>query len=309
MDINAFRILRRKPMLLLLLLPLHAAVPLAAKLLPAAGTSLSEYTITNFTDLMNYAIGLLPYFACLLGIVLLMYLAAGLLFVPPAMELLKDGADDLETPRGWYGRGMKKFWWKPAVLGTVEVAACGLLAVIFLVFIELIQFLGDPGLSYLNPFALLSPEGIAMIALASVLCAAVYCVLCLFALLLPAAANGSLDAAFGAVFSKKGLKKALKVLCVFLLADMVSMAVYYMFEFGYILLGGYRTSVDNLFDLMNLYASSWTAYCATVTASFVILFKYAYVFSVFREIRDEEKKFDIPEEPVILPAWEQNIEE
>jgi hypothetical protein len=288
--LNALRTLRRKPMLLLLLMPLHFATPLVGKLLHAPIITTDSSAISSVSGMMNLLADVMPYILGICGSILLLYLVAGFFLVPPALELLQDGAAGAETPAGWYGRGLKKYWWKPVSLGILEVVFCGLLVMIFSIFISFIQLAGSPGMSSIGSFAFDSPLGILMLAVALILAFILYFIISAFALLLPAVADRDFNDAFRAVFSGFGLKKTMKVFGAFLLADIVSFAFYFIFEIGFILLNGPKESLADLSAAMALFSASWTSYCASVLMSFSILFKYAFVFSVFREIKGREQQ-------------------
>lgn len=288
---NAFTLLGRKPWLLLLLLPMEALQPLLVKLMPQA----NALTAGSPEAMLSYLGLTLAYY----GVMLLLLLAAYVFLVPPAMELLRDGATGFETEAGWYGRGLRRHWWKPVALGAIEIAI--IMAIVFVAFFIIMIVLiavaipmnmaaSSASVSGM-PF---SPGGMPAVTLIVVLIPMLLLALSIMlisaysSMLLPALADRPFGQAFRAVFSKRGFKKVLKLCLSLLAAGFVYILVFAAFGAAYVLLTGIPSSLDSVMGAIAKFEGSWTYFFVALLASVFRLFIYSYAFCLFREILDEE---------------------
>lgn len=282
---NAYKVLGRKPILILLLLPLQAVSTLISKIVPGASAN-----PTMIPAGWEYLLAILIVYG---GLFLLSTLRQ-ILLLPPAMVLLQDGAAGQDTPPGWYSLGLKKHWWKPIALGAMELSIQIILIVVFyiLLFIFVFIFIGILAAGIDN--LLSSPEP-TPITLLSFLIPCVPFTLVLiyvnsfFSLMLPALADRSFGAAFKLAFSKRGMKKIIKLAGVQLLIGFVSFCIYFAFGFGYVLLSGSMPdSFTGAMEAFSTFGSTWTGYFAVLLISLPSLYLYAYQFCLMEEVRKEE---------------------
>lgn len=299
--LNAFRLIKRKPVLLLLLLPLQLAMPLVSRLMPLNVPN----TAGDFADSAGAMSGVLNVYSSMfgmIGIILLLYILAGIFLIPPAMELLHDGAQDSQSSSGWYGRAMAKHWWKPVSIGAIEVAILFVFYIFFVIIFAIIavasagQGLGsamlngdEAGLTSMVSMA------IPILIIAFIFLMVVQLVISFFAMMLPATADRGFGESFKALFSGNGFKKVMKVFGVYLLTDIINVLIIVLFAVAYMLLSGSFTSEAGIQGSYLAFLESWTYYFAAALASFIVLFKYGYVFSVFQEIKNREAQAIAPQ--------------
>jgi hypothetical protein len=291
--LNAFRLLAKKPVLLLLLLPLQFALPLVSRLMPmpdianGIGSS-SEMMMNGAGDVYLYLFGMY-------GITLVLYLLAGFFLIPPAMELLHEGANSADTPAGWYGRGLKKHWWKPVTFGAMQTGIMFVLGIMFYLIILVIMFISLPGLIHSSlryqddgiVSSLLPVLGAILIPL--ILFALIYMLIySFFAMLLPASADRGFGAAFKVLFSGYGFKKVMKVYGVYLLTSILSIVICFLLMLGYSLVMSMASFREAMDFAASDFTNSWVFYGVSVVLSFIIPFRYAYIFCVFQEIKNRE---------------------
>lgn len=308
--LNAFRLLGRKPVLLLLLLPLQLAVPLLNKLIsvPEAALGMEYYSPYAATDaFMASAMSQMAYALGILLLMVLVLLLAGFLLIPPAMELLHDGAQGKDTPGGWYGRGLRKHWWKPVTLGAIETGILTILGVIlYFVMIfgvlmaapDLMSTAGDYDFdnNLSAAFGVLAAAAIPILIFLFFMLV----IVCFFAMLLPATADRGFGASFRVLFAKAGFVRLLKTIGVYFLVGLFSSAINLLFIIGYLFFSGSLSSPGEWANTLTSYSESWTAFGASAVLSFTMLFKYAYIFCVFQEIKNKEAAaLPPPSSPVI----------
>jgi hypothetical protein len=310
--LNAFRLIKRKPVLLLLLLPLQLAVPLIGRVVPL-NLPADVGNVSSTTQMMNSMMGFYGDIFGMMGILLLLYVLAGVFLIPPAMELLHEGAQGAEAPSGWYGRGLVKHWWKPVAIGAIEVAITAIVSILFYIVLAIIVFAAVPqlgsltgmqGLSESDLYTMASSLVVPVLVLMAVFMLVYHLLLSFFAMLMAATADRSFGDAFRALFSGFGFKKVMKVYGVYLLAQIVSGLVLAAFAAAYILLSGHISSREGFQTSLASFLGSWTYYFAIALASFTILFKSGYIFSVFQEIKNREAPASAPALPAGGPAQE-----
>jgi hypothetical protein len=278
--LNAFRMLGRRPVLLLLLLPIHVALPLLNRqmLQPILQDIVNSGSIQNFIALFNY-----------LGVLLLLSLAAAIFLVPPALELLHGEAEGATDQAGWYGRGIRKHGWKPLALGAVEIVIFTVLSLLFVLLVQgIFPDLVQNGFSVTSQSQVLEAFIVLILGLFFIL--VLYYIACIFAFLLPAMVDRSFDEAAKAVLKGSGLRKSFKVYGVFLLTEIVSLLVTIAAGIGYVLLTSMPSSFYDFLTIYSDFSATWVGFGVSVLVSFTIAFKYPYVFSVFQEIKNKEKE-------------------
>lgn len=288
--INAFTLLSRKPFLLLLLLPMQAALPLALKFTVKPSLLSTPDAIINF---------LLVMLACY-GVILLFQLIGSIFLVPPSMELLQDGAAGTETEPGWYGRGLKGHWWKPVTLGTITFSINFVIGIFINVLMTIVSLIAMIPLGFLSSISASAdtPDSIGGLTLAMMLATMIpYVIMAVVkllaagysSLLLPALADRSFGSAFKAVFSKRGFIKVMKLFGVMLLLDFLSVFVVAAFGAAYIMLAGVPSSFETALYALLSFAGSWTYLFVMLLVSLLGLYKYSYSFCLFSEIKKEEE--------------------
>jgi hypothetical protein len=285
--VNAFTLLSRKPLLLLLLVPTQALPLLAGELLPGSDTAF-------FTpeSMLKYILVLLAFLAA----TLLLRIAGAVFLMPPAMELLHDGAAGEDTPNGWYGRGFRRHWWKPAVAGlitgflefcVVVMVTIALIILLFLFAFVLLMFYMDYHGDGVSDSTINLVPFIAGTSISLFINVIFLIIQSFFALLLPASADRGFGKAFKLMFSAAGIRKFPKLLGGYLLTGVVSLAVFAAFAAAYVLLSG-PTSIDDAITVYYAFTSGWTGFFVLLFASVLYIYRTAYQFSVYQEIRDRE---------------------
>jgi hypothetical protein len=289
--LNAFRLIFKRPVLILLLLPLQLALPLVGRLMPEA----SGFGI--------YAVELL------------LYLAAGFLLIPPAMELMHDGTQGLDSPPGWYGRGLSRHGWKPVAIAAIEVGVVAAVGILFIVILAVVMtgalaglinadVLADPTLlKDTDIYSALMPVIVPILIMTVIFLILYEWIVSFFAMMLPAAADRSFGDAFKALFKKPGFRKTLKVFGVYLLTDFISSLVVIAVTVVGTLVTEGPFSPEDVQQSMLDFTSTWAYYGIGAVLSLTMLFKYGYIFSVFQEIKNGGPAA-APVAPVALEAGE-----
>jgi hypothetical protein len=287
---NAFIVLRRKPAVLLLLFPVQAFAPFFLLLIPLLEESPND-DITAFMKLM------LTFGA--LAVIFIVALARAVLLVPPAVELLHDGAAGAATPPGWFSRGIRRHWWKRLSIAAAEwslTAAVNLIVQLILSFLMplaaalmILPFAGDESAAELTAgvgFILL----LAFCALGFVLFLFQFVVECFGAYLLPALADRGFAAAFRAVFGRLGAGRLAKLVGGRFLVGMAKCVALFVCMSAYILMigfGSHAVAYSGFADLAILAVA--LSICLFVT-SCLSVYRNAFEFCVFQEVAAEEKQ-------------------
>jgi hypothetical protein len=302
---QAFKALGRKPLVFLLILP----VPLAGILHVCFMPDLSKlmdlnnavYNMEYYPDFQFFAdqmrsivVGSLASVISLAGIFLLL---------PPAVELLRDGAAGTETPRGWFARGIVNHWWKPAVTSVITGAAYFVVSIpaaivmCVSIFMRSFTLTGDFYFSsYMSPndavntvMNTLFPDLLWQI----VIFGAVFGVLALvayslFGLMLPALADRKFGAAFKLMFGRKGFRNLPRMAGGLLLLYVVPQAVFVGFGALYVMTAGVPGDYMGWILALYSFIRSWAGLLAFVISALFIVLTYAFKFCVYQQIKEEE---------------------
>ncbi len=325
--LNAFRVLAKKPMVLLLLFPIHALSPLLLLLLPL---------LNQMEPISDDAIVAIVMSVVLLAFLLtvLYALARSVLLVSPAMELLRDGTAGAETPDGWFLRGVKKHWWKRGVLGCAEYSISMLLsfAMQFVMMVPMafmmIPITGAAGSGSVGLMITIMVLLYVLMFLISIVSALVmFVVESLSAYLLAAFADRDFVSSFKAVFGKTGRKKFYKLLGGRFVISLVATILVAFVAFGGFF-AAFLAQADFQWDKMGSFASEQpysygedysyeledpfeafsykdilpTAIIVTVCwllYSVMEIYRFAYEFCVFQEVKNKEAAATLP--PTIDP--------
>ena len=284
---NTFNMLRQKPALLLLLLPVPVASALLNKFTPPTTAEISSFSY----DYSGLLLTLL-----MAGLALAVKVIGDITLMPPAMELLHDGAADCVTERGWCARGLKKHWWKPIALSAIELGVNFVLGVLFYFLVFFLSLILIIPIGFSASMDVSSAAGIGLLSLLFILVLAVFAALVFlfinsfFLFLLPALADRGFGAAFKVAFGKRGMKRIMKIFGMQLLLGIIGGAAMIGIGVVYVLLRG---GFDLNGDFASLAASltgSWTWFFASVFAAIIHLIIYPYAFSVFQEVVAEEDR-------------------
>lgn len=222
--LRAFQMLRKKPILLLLLLPMQAVQVLILPFMPDFSTMLN-YTSFAQSSFNSYMLSNVV-FMLASSMASIVSLAGMFLLLPQAMELMSDGSAGRETAPGWYARGLRRHWWKPVVSSMIISAISGAVVMCFYLLmlvasIVLLVPLINAGHGQL--------EGGALAAVIAAAAAMVFLLVLIslvlqafFAPLLPALAEKKFGDAFKLVFSRKALRQLPRILGGYLLISFVS---------------------------------------------------------------------------------------
>lgn len=297
---RAFQMIRKKPVILLLLLPIHAVSLLTFTFMPDFSQMLNSINSLDSSAMMSFQMKNMLYVLAS-SMISLISLAGLFVLMPPAMELLSDGAAGRETGNGWYSRGLRKHWWKPVVVNLITGAIMGVIMIILYIAIAVIlgifigiwsgaRYGGNDANIDLNDFL----GGImpAMLAGGVIFGSVLFVVTLLFrsffALFLPALADRGFGEAFKLMFSRKGLRKFPRVLGGFLVINLVSGLIVTTFGAGHILLAGIPSGpFGPLVAILN-FLRSWTGAFALLLGSVISIMQFPFQFSVYQTIKDEE---------------------
>ncbi len=307
----AFQTLRRKPMVLLLLLPVPVISVIVSAVSLQALPDLSKMMDMDY--LMNYASGMnatqnmmITNMISMLvsSVSAILSLCSAFLLVPAAMELLADGAAGRETSPGWFTRGMRRHWWKPI---TDSAITGGIFAVLFIplyiVFIVLVTFAatgltmgsisnyGDSSsLDSLNGImsGIMTPIFVGAIVFGGIVYVLELLVSSIFGLFLPALADRGFGDAFKLLFSKKGFRKLPRMLGGKALITLVPGFIYAVLYVAYLLITG--LPADTMGYLINIlsFMKSWAGILGLLLISIMGILIYPFRFGVHQLLRDEE---------------------
>lgn len=298
---NAFIVLARKPFVLLLLFPFEAFFPLCLLLQPS-------FTVT-FDDTLTF-----PRLMLILGVftvILLLRLLKAVVLLPPAAELLSDGAAGRATPPGWFLRGLQLHWWKRLPLALIEWASWVVLYVFFQV---VIMFVMSFAMLALVPVFAMSqglgangPSAAVLLLLFAVIligCGAItlaqFAVETLGAYLYPALVGKRFGEAFKAVFSRRGMRLLPKFAGGRLLVAFVRWA----FVFAVAVVHSMLTAGLGITDMSGFGQTALFAalmgLCLFVS-SYLSVYRHAFEFCVFREADGGGGQAKPPDEPAQIP--------
>lgn len=316
--LNAFKVLAKKPVVLLLLFPLHAIAPFLLLLLP----------LLEDVDGRDNTIGMIIMLAllCLVVLAYLYMIVRAVLLVSPAMELLRDGAAGQDTPKGWFLRGLKRHWWKRLVLGCAEQSVSTVMSTIVQVILPIPVLMmmpllidtetsGDGGafVSVMIAFYVLS------ILVSVVMAAVMFLVESLSSFLLTAFADRGFGASFQAVFGKVGRRKFAKLLGGRFLIALVSLIVVATLACGGLIAGSilqtgfnmdqsYRSTYDidiNPFEsidsVMDILPFAVVLAVCMLAYGLLEIYRFSYEFCVFQEVKNEEPPRLGQNEPIPAP--------
>jgi hypothetical protein len=283
---NAFNVLKRKPMILLLLFPIQALAPLFLLVIPLFSAAPGDDTVGLLKILLVFGI---------IAIIGITALARAILLIPAAMELLHDGAAGADTPAGWYRRSLGKHWWKQLSLsivqGILQFAESTVLQFIMSIAITIPFILFIPFIANDNSFT-----GFGFGATLFFICLIFgivsfvfqFFLESLFAYLLPAITDRSAGKAIKAIFSGRGMRKAPKLLGGRLLIGTVSTILYAVafFCFTFVISAGAGFNFTSGMSGFVLFVCILCS-CLFVT-SYLSVYRNAFEFCVFQQIKKEE---------------------
>lgn len=304
--LQAFQALGRKPMLFLLLLPVQLVGVLAALCMPDVSKMLDwnnlAYMDMQYVRVMEYnvLIMLVNSLSFIVG------LGSIFLLVPPAVELLRDGAAGIETKPGWYTRGIASHWWKPVVTSLITGAAYAIVSIPVIVammasfFMRSFSFAGDPNL-YISPYMppneaineIMGKYMPGMLGQFAVFCAVIgvlsLIVYSMLGMMLPALADRKFGAAFKLMFSRKGFRNLPRMAGGLLLLNVVPLAVYIALGALYFLMNGWPQDFFGYLTGLFGFMKSWEGILGLLLMAVFPVLTYAFQFSVYQQVADEER--------------------
>lgn len=310
--LQAFQVLRKKPMVLLLLLPLP--------IVTVAVSAISLYTMPDMSKMfdMNYMMeytNTLDRSGSMMMMNIISLLASSVssilavisafVLVPPAMELLSDGAAGMETSRGWYMRGLRQHWWKPFVDGAITEGIYAILAIPLAVVLFIVIMAVTTGMAFgsfasdsngiieagsLDMFEtnMMATMFVILGAFMLILYGVLWILKSVFGVFLPALADRKFGDAFKLLFSKKGFRKLPKMLGGQLLLGLVPGLFYILLGAAYILITGIPEGPMGILIAMINFMKSWAGILGMLFGVLFIVLTYAFRFCVYQQIKDEE---------------------
>jgi hypothetical protein len=290
--LRAFRMLRQRPVLLLLILPIHAVSLLGLAFMPDMSGLMNLDALAESSAYMSFQMNNVAYM--LVNSLLSLVSLAGLfVLLPPAMELMADDAAGRETAPGWYTRGMKKHWWKPIAVNMILGCIVGVIALIVyiallvLAVIVMIPLLGltSPDFGSAQGMELSGGAVLAVVVviifIVLVISAIVTFIQSLFALFLPALADRGFGEAFRLMFSRKGMRMLPRLFGGYLLIGAASTLIVCTFAAGYVLLVGVpEGELGPLVALMD-FLKSGAGIFSLLLASVIGIIQYPFQFAVY----------------------------
>lgn len=291
----AFRLLRQRPTLLLLMLPAQAVSLISLAFMPDFSA------VLNFGAMMDNA-AMLSFQATNLLYTLASSLASLVAFtglfvlIPPAMELLSDGAAGRGTGAGWYGRGIRRHWWKPVVTGMIKNAVLGAFALLLYVALILVVVVlvatNAASLSGVSPTSLLNniapAATIAGVFFGVAIAAVSLFVESFFGLFLPALADRSFGAAFRLMFGRAGLRKLPKLLGGTLLIGLASFLPVALAGTAHTLIHGVPAGNLGLISAILRFFGSAPGIMSLLLSSVIGVLQVPFQFCVHQQVRDGE---------------------
>jgi hypothetical protein len=303
--LQAFRALGKKPMIFLLVLPIALVGLLSVLLMPDMTKLMDMNNILNNSDAMfsqTMAANIVSLTANSLASVLA--IACFFLLLPPAVELLRDGAAGAETQRGWYLRGLVNHWWKPVTTSAITGAAYFIasLPVMIAMVVGLVMNtitrtvdmfampdFTSPNDTVNNMMGTLMPAILKQIgiyvAIIGVVALVVYSIL---GMMLPALADRKFGAAFKLMFSKKGFRNLPRMAGGLATLYIVPMVACFGLGALYLLPTGLPKDYLGWMTALFGFIKSWEYILAMVIAALCIVLEYAFKFCVYQQTKEEE---------------------
>lgn len=284
--LRAFQMLRKKPILLLLILPMQAVSILALPFMPDFSAIL-DYSSIGRNSINSYMLSNMM-FMFVSSLSSIISLAGMFLLLPQAMELMGDCSAGRDTASGWYARGLRRHWWKPVVTSLITGAIAGAVILCFylvmlVVFIALLVPLLNAGNGALEGGALAAVivAGAAMIFILSLLSLALQA---FFAPLLPALTEKNFGDAFKLVFSRKALRQLPRLVGGYLLVAFVSgLAVCAAGALWVIIAGVPEGPTGPILAMMDFIRSGAGVF-SLLLSSVIGVILYPFQFAVYRKI-------------------------
>ena len=312
----AFQTLRRKPMVLLLLLPVPIISVIVSAISLQTLPDLNKMLDMNY--LMNYASGMETTQSMMISnmismlvssVSMILSLCSLFLLVPAAMEMLADGAAGRETAPGWFTRGMRRHWWKPITDSSITGGIFAVLFIpLYIVFIILVSlavtgmtmgtitnYSDSSSLDSINGImsGIVTPLLIAVIVFAGIVYVLELLVSSVFGLFLPALADRGFGEAFKLLFSKKGFRKLPRMLGGKALITLVPGFIYTALYAVYLLITGLPADVMGYLINFLSFMKSWAGILGLLLMSIIGILVYPFRFGVHQLIRDEEASLPI----------------
>ncbi len=306
----AFQTFRRKPMVLLLLLP----VPVISVILQAINLQflpdLSKlldvnYLLENSARMETTQQMMITNMVSMLvsSLSLILSLCFVVLLVPATMELLADGAAGVETAPGWFTRGLRRHWWKPitdsAITDGIFIVLFIPLYIVFIVVGVAVSGVAAGAAGSMGGMPVPdTADGIMSSILAPILLMALIfavivfvlrlLVYSVFGLFLPAMADRGFGQAFRLMFSKKGFRKLPRMLGGQALILLLPGLVYVVLFAAYLLISGLPVDAQGyLIGILN-FMKSWAGILGLLLVSIMGILIYPFRFAVYQLVRDEE---------------------
>lgn len=303
--LQAFQALGRKPLVILLILPIALVKLLSILLMPDMSKLLDMNSLMSNSDAMAGQ-AMAANFASLTANSLSSVLAIACFFLllPPAVELLMDGAAGTETQRGWYLRGLVSHWWKPVTSSALTGAAYivvslpAIIAMVVGIFVNTLARSTDmlelPDIASPND-AVNSMMGTVMLPLLKqiaiygviigIIALAVYSIL---GMMLPALADRKFGAAFKLMFSKRGFRNLPRMAGGLLILYIVPVVALAGLGALYILPAGLPKVYLGWMSAMLGFIKSWEYILIMLISALCVVLGYAFKFCVFRQVKEEE---------------------
>ena len=304
--LRSIQLLKRKPMILLLLLPIQLVSALSLLAMPDMSKLLDFNNLIYHQEEMMNSMMLANLMSMLVSsIVSLVSLAGMFLLIPPAMELLNDGAAGEDTTQGWYMRGLRSHWWKPIVssmiIGTISGIVFFALYIVCVIAssIALAPILQSlDGISReLSPIdavnavlpQLLGPLGIIIGLFVLVLLIVELFVTSLFGLFLPALTDRKFSDAFKVLFSRKGLRQLPRMLGGQIILAVVPSILMAALGVVYFAINGVPSQPYDMLIAILDFLRSWEFLLGVVLISIFPVINVAFQYCVYQKVRDAEK--------------------
>jgi hypothetical protein len=298
---QAFQTLQKKPLLLLLILPIQAVSILSLIFMPDYSKLLSMNNLAYYSNEVSTSLQM-SYIIFLLAtsVTSLITLIGTFVLLPPAMELLRDGAADVESTAGWYMRGLRKHWWKPIVSSLI--VSCILGVIVFVLYIVLVVVMMIAMSAMASGFAAsgsyssvdgalnsIMPVAFGIGIVFGLIIAGISLVIqSVFALFLPALADRGFGESFKLLFSKRGFRKLPKLfgglLLIYLVPAILNCAIFA----AYILIKGIPNDAMGFLTLILSYVRSWPGILGMLLSAIAQAVVYPFQFCVFQQVKDEE---------------------
>lgn len=304
--LQAFRALGRKPLLFLLILPISFSSVLYVCFMPNMTKLLDLNSLANGMDYYPVQLVAEEIRSLIVGsFASLLALAGIFLLLPPAVELLRDGAAGAGTPQGWFARGIVNHWWKPITTGALTGAAYFIvsLPVIVVMAVSLIMntitgsintdIMNAPNLSPADALngamGGLMPAMLRQLAIYGAIIGIIALVVySLFGLMLPALADRKFGAAFRLMFGRKGFRNLPRMAGGLFLLYIIPEAIFVGLGALYLVSVGMPKDYLGWMTALLSFFKSWEGILGLVISAFFPMITYAFKFCVYQQIKEEE---------------------